>query len=457
MENKISSVINSNEFKNILDSCVDNFYDVNNLENYHLTLKNYQEQLLNELRDCYINVIKASEEDMNNELDNDLFLDTTEEEDSIIMSYFNSYVKTAIEQYHDSIEENLDRIDCIDVPEQRTPEWYAQRAGIISASEVGNACHIMNKSNYETTLYKKLGINCGSSMGNAALHGTIFEVVTQSIYELRYGVSIMEYGCLPHKKHTFIGASPDGIVKKVNDINDINQLSLYGRMIEIKNPYSRKINNDIKPEYAIQMQTQLEVADLYICDFIESEIKSVYSNIDELLNDKFILTDSNHELVINKNIPLCNLSSNGLEKGILLYFSKPRVERDEHIGIMYPLDIPYEKTQILKWAEETINSKKADGYYYNCMHYWKVNIYDIKTVLRDFTRWNDFIYPNLRDFWDNVEELKELTNEQLIERFDNIEDYPERNITNPLQRKLNKKVKSKYSKKTNKNDVVYIF
>ena len=46
---------------------------------------------------------------------------------------------------------------------------------------------------------------------------------------------------------------------------------LYGRMLEIKNPFSRVINGIPKDEYWIQMQMQLEVCDLDCCDFLETK------------------------------------------------------------------------------------------------------------------------------------------------------------------------------------------
>ena len=44
-------------------------------------------------------------------------------------------------------------------------------------------------------------------------------------------------------------------------------------MLEIKCPYSRKIDGVIKPEYFSQMQGQLEVCDLEYCDFLECDFQ----------------------------------------------------------------------------------------------------------------------------------------------------------------------------------------
>ena len=44
-----------------------------------------------------------------------------------------------------------------------------------------------------------------------------------------------------------------------------------GRMLEIKCPYSRVINGIVPDNYEVQMQIQLEVCDLEICDFCKLE------------------------------------------------------------------------------------------------------------------------------------------------------------------------------------------
>jgi hypothetical protein len=60
----------------------------------------------------------------------------------------------------------------------------------------------------------------------ATSHGTLFEPVAQYVYERLYGVSLHEFGCVPHKNISWLAASPDGI-------------SSEAIMVEIKCPYSR--------------------------------------------------------------------------------------------------------------------------------------------------------------------------------------------------------------------------
>jgi hypothetical protein len=61
-----------------------------------------------------------------------------------------------------------------------------------------------------------------------------------------------------------MGASPDGI-----NVDPASQR--YGRMLEIKKIVNRDITGIPKKEYWIQMQLQMETADLNECDFLETQ------------------------------------------------------------------------------------------------------------------------------------------------------------------------------------------
>ena len=78
---------------------------------------------------------------------------------------------------------------------------------------------------------------------DAIIHGVMFEQVSQVLYETRNKIKISEFGCIPHKDLSYIGASPDGVViipelldfnqnkeyldyQKIMDKYDINQLTL---------------------------------------------------------------------------------------------------------------------------------------------------------------------------------------------------------------------------------------
>ena len=76
-------------------------------------------------------------------------------------------------------------------------------------------------------------------------------------------VDIIDFGLLNHQKLHWLAASPDGITPD-------------GVMLEIKCPFIRKIKPKEFPMYYwVQVQIQLEVCDLYECDYIECSIKEV--------------------------------------------------------------------------------------------------------------------------------------------------------------------------------------
>ena len=107
--------------------------------------------------------------------------------------------------------------------------------------------------------------------------GQKFEPLSVIIYEKRFNTIIEDFGCIPHNKYKFLGASPDGINVDIN--ND-----RFGRMLEIKNIVNREITQIPKKEYWIQMQLQMEVCDLNECDFLDTKFVE-YENEEAFYDD----------------------------------------------------------------------------------------------------------------------------------------------------------------------------
>ena len=102
-------------------------------------------------------------------------------------------------------------------------------------------------------------------------HGNIYEDVSLAIYESRNKVKVKEYGLI--KSNLSILLVPVLTVLLYNvDYSDYNSFKRYGRLVEVKNPYSRKINNEIKPEYRFQMLQQQYTCEIFVCDFLETMI-----------------------------------------------------------------------------------------------------------------------------------------------------------------------------------------
>lgn len=164
--------------------------------------------------------------------------------------------------------------------EQRTPEWYAQMSTIISASELGSlfaaprqrATMVVSKTIPPVPRQQPLAVPTDHS--RAFDWGIRFEPVVKQIYEWKYGVTMKELGRLHHPTDPRCTASPDGL------IYDCPKNERRGRLIEIKCPVTREITGVIPKDYYAQMQMQLHVTGLDICDFVEASFSSPYPRIE---------------------------------------------------------------------------------------------------------------------------------------------------------------------------------
>lgn len=142
---------------------------------------------------------------------------------------------------------------------QRTPEWYSAREGLITASNFGDAA---SRSDAARRSFVRRKVCPKPFLGSEATRwGVKYEDLAAALYEHYTGAKVGEYGLLIHPTEKHLGASPDGI-------------TAYGVMVEIKCPFSKTLN-DIPPDYAAQMQGQLEVCDLEVCDFVVCRVREV--------------------------------------------------------------------------------------------------------------------------------------------------------------------------------------
>lgn len=258
--------------------------------------------------------------------------------------------------------------------EQRTPIWYKIRKGMITATNVAGIVGSSKYDKYSDLLKKKLGLGKAFISNFATEHGKCYEDVAIQMYERRRNVKIHEYGLIRHNKIHFLGASPDGITDD-------------GIMVEIKCPTTRQINGnvyDLKTTcYFIQMQTQLEVCDLNICDFLECQIVDYFDEED-------FLEDNGTELY----------GENKLEKGVCgLMYCKKTNERLYHI--------PDFETTFQEKIESINNWHKENEETHNIGEnkYWNLKVYSVTRVSRDREFFRK-ILPKLKSFWDEVLELR---------------------------------------------------
>ena len=305
-------------------------------------------------------------------------------------------------------------IAAIPIVEQKSPEWFRLREGMISASDAGYFLKKCGNSKAMDALKIKIGLkNYAASTAPPLLHGNTYEDVTRAIYESRNQVTVTEYGILSSPT-SCIGASPDGIVTHCKSPSFECQ-SRYGRLLEIKNPYSREIDNTIKPEYMVQILQQQYTTGLPVCDFVETTIVDkyckntnanypAYVTLDDMLNDKLDTNNANFKTRMrNGNIPYENLTKYGNEKGVVVWYSKVMAENDiRNRYILYPLDGIYDKSKIEKWIVDMNSTQFADNFFFKEVKYWRLEVYCEKTVVYDAKLFEGSYIPELKKVWDVI-------------------------------------------------------
>ena len=139
--------------------------------------------------------------------------------------------------------------------EQRSQEWLDLRENMITASDIASA---IGESQYESidAFIKKKVLRTKWAGNAATAHGTLLEPMVRDLYDEMTGRKSHEIGLVQHREYPWLGASPDGVTED-------------GILIEIKCPFSRKIEAKVPKHYSPQVQLQLEITDLEECDFIQ--------------------------------------------------------------------------------------------------------------------------------------------------------------------------------------------
>lgn len=271
-------------------------------------------------------------------------------------------------------------------PEQRTDEWYKLRMNMITASEA----HMTLRKNINPYILKKCGKSTAFTGNTATRWGQQYEDVATMIYEKWTNRKVYEFGLIQHPEFSFIGASPDGIT------ND-------GRMVEIKCPYSRKLNGKPLHHYWIQTQIQLEVCDLNKCDFFECTIKE-YEHFKDWINQ---------------------LNNPYKECGVMVGLHHTN-DPDKRIFYYCPLDIS--KEDMIDWVHEyrkkyLLESNSIYKDYYFKEHWWILKEVSLNTIHRD-KQWFNYNIQIFKDTWKKVEHYKEHGCDDIIKNKKTFHEYP---------------------------------
>jgi hypothetical protein len=265
------------------------------------------------------------------------------------------------------------------VQKQRTMDWFIIRNNLFSASNIWKL--FSTESQYNSLIYEKcksIDIRKVDNQDLLALNprnwGIKYEPLSVMLYEYKNSTKVnTNYGCIPHKTLP-VGASPDGVVCDETSLK-------YGHLVEIKNIFNRDIDGIPSEEYWIQIQTQLEVCCLEICDFVETRFKE-FESYDQYCDDV------DHEY-----------------KGITLFFIPRQFSNENESMFQYmPIDLGKEPTEAqYKWIEN-IKTNLANTHILYQTSYWYLDEYSCVEVIRN-DLWFSRAIPIIEKSWGIV--LKE--------------------------------------------------
>jgi putative phage-type endonuclease len=140
--------------------------------------------------------------------------------------------------------------------DQKSDEWLKLRGTMLTASDVATALGDNPYEKPSSLILKKCGVPSEFKGNDATRHGEKYESVARDLYCEKTGEVAHELGLVQHPDIKWLGGSADGVTES-------------GRLIEIKCPVSRKIENKVPKHYLPQIQILLEVLNLDECDFIQ--------------------------------------------------------------------------------------------------------------------------------------------------------------------------------------------
>jgi putative phage-type endonuclease len=277
------------------------------------------------------------------------------------------------------LEAQLTFLQQVPQPAQRSAEWYAFRANVLTASNIWKA--FFSESSRNQLIFEKCkpfnAEKYNFTSTESAMHwGQRYEPVSVQLYEELYKTKVGDFGCIPHKTLAFLAASPDGI-------NVDASSPRFGRMLEIKNIVNREITGIPKMEYWVQMQVQMEVCELNECDFLETRFKE-YENLEQFEGDS------------PEDAPTSfALTRSGQAKGVIVYF----IENGQPKYVYAPRDVLLTKASFDAWEEALLEAHSHLTWMTNL--YWRLDQLSCVLVLRN-KAWFQAATPILLDVWDTI-------------------------------------------------------
>lgn len=144
---------------------------------------------------------------------------------------------------------------------QRSPEWFAVRRDLLTASDAASALDVKPYASYRGSsraelLRRKAGPEAPFANVFVA-HGQRYEDEARERAMRALGERAFDVGLVRHAELPWLAASPDGVTAS-------------GRLVEIKCPLKRRIEPGVVPEhYWPQVQVQMECCDVDSTLFVQ--------------------------------------------------------------------------------------------------------------------------------------------------------------------------------------------
>lgn len=279
---------------------------------------------------------------------------------------------STVNEDRNNLKEHIEHILTKPQSAQRTEEWYKEAKRTLTASEFyqlfsaprTRGSLVLSKINQDVEFTSPR--TCCLTMEMTPLDwGIRFEPVAKMILENKWNVHISELGRIHHPTQKGLAASPDGLITLPEDSE------LYGNLVEIKCPSSRSIGKGVPRDYWYQMQLQLEVTQMKVCQYSEFHFKSYTA---QSQNEPFTFPE------------------NALQKGILLIIQNEDLQK---------LEYRYGPLGDTEW-----NPTLEDGWELLERVPWYLEKIWIQPVVRD-EAWFESILPLIEEFWQDVEKANQ--------------------------------------------------
>lgn len=333
-----------------------------------------------------------------------------------------------------SIQKRIQELKDIPHVPQRSQEWLERRKNRLTASDLAQALGKGKYGSRQALLQKKakallpmetvLSImeregssqetTTFSSMALAPMKwGTMFEpMILRTYSQMHNDIEVYDFGLLPHRSIECFGASPDGI-------------TCFGKMVEIKCPWKRKIESGTVPDYYyLQIQGQLAVCELEECDYIEVIMEDIQTEVEY------------YELVSSHKTK---------DHGVIIELQSTTTMEDSYE--YSPPDLT--PSEAYKWAKDRAWKliELDPDVNITRIRPWCVKDMNLVSVKFNREEWETII-PQIRKFWQDVLELKDK-----YEKGDVPLVTPKKSRKNSLLEDSNKKsTKTKFQYRSSDNE-----